>query len=113
SSRRRHTRSKRDWSSDVCSSDLLRMLLRKYLPAEFIDRRKQGFILPLHEWFRADLAEFYKEYLSHDMLKKAGLVEARPVIEAVDGYIRFGNVYSHKLWSLLMLQMWWAEWVAS
>src|SRR5699024_11389646 len=25
SSRRRHTRSKRDWSSDVCSSDLRRM----------------------------------------------------------------------------------------
>src|SRR5207249_9078111 len=25
SSRRRHTRSKRDWSSDVCSSDLIRM----------------------------------------------------------------------------------------
>src|SRR5699024_795694 len=28
SSRRRHTRSKRDWSSDVCSSDLCRRLLR-------------------------------------------------------------------------------------
>src|SRR5207249_9042986 len=27
SSRRRHTRSKRDWSSDVCSSDLERMTL--------------------------------------------------------------------------------------
>src|SRR5207249_6250700 len=26
SSRRRHTRSKRDWSSDVCSSDLSRLL---------------------------------------------------------------------------------------
>src|SRR5699024_11294930 len=26
SSRRRHTRSKRDWSSDVCSSDLTRWL---------------------------------------------------------------------------------------
>src|SRR5699024_11967246 len=26
SSRRRHTRSKRDWSSDVCSSDLLEIL---------------------------------------------------------------------------------------
>src|SRR5207249_7632095 len=26
SSRRRHTRSKRDWSSDVCSSDLAAML---------------------------------------------------------------------------------------
>src|SRR5699024_11326771 len=31
SSRRRHTRSKRDWSSDVCSSDL------GYLAALFID----------------------------------------------------------------------------
>src|SRR6266513_3307001 len=27
SSRRRHTRSKRDWSSDVCASDLLAVLL--------------------------------------------------------------------------------------
>src|SRR5207249_9779913 len=27
SSRRRHTRSKRDWSSDVCSSDLLLLFL--------------------------------------------------------------------------------------
>src|SRR5699024_11954869 len=26
SSRRRHTRSKRDWSSDVCSSDLIKVL---------------------------------------------------------------------------------------
>src|SRR5699024_2756432 len=28
SSRRRHTRSKRDWSSDVCSSDLEKSLMR-------------------------------------------------------------------------------------
>src|SRR5699024_11306521 len=31
SSRRRHTRSKRDWSSDVCSSDLLTALLLFYM----------------------------------------------------------------------------------
>src|SRR5699024_11661196 len=29
SSRRRHTRSKRDWSSDVCSSDLLEVVAGK------------------------------------------------------------------------------------
>src|SRR5699024_11541991 len=29
SSRRRHTRSKRDWSSDVCSSDLVRLWVRR------------------------------------------------------------------------------------
>src|SRR5699024_11990228 len=31
SSRRRHTRSKRDWSSDVCSSDLHLLLSRQVL----------------------------------------------------------------------------------
>src|SRR5207249_8956786 len=33
SSRRRHTRSKRDWSSDVCSSDLI---VLKFLDCVFI-----------------------------------------------------------------------------
>src|SRR5699024_11466622 len=32
SSRRRHTRSKRDWSSDVCSSDLMYYVTREVLP---------------------------------------------------------------------------------
>src|SRR5207249_9235015 len=39
SSRRRHTRSKRDWSSDVCSSDLGVMIYLAYnLYARRIDR---------------------------------------------------------------------------
>src|SRR5699024_12066111 len=41
SSRRRHTISKRDWSSDVCSSDLTgkdnTLRFGKYLPAGFSD----------------------------------------------------------------------------
>src|SRR5690349_23940328 len=39
SSRRRHTRSLRDWSSDVCSSDLYRIIvpfLRGYGPTRFL-----------------------------------------------------------------------------
>src|SRR5699024_12091971 len=36
SSRRRHTRSKRDWSSDVCSSDLMKWTVGKKLSMIFI-----------------------------------------------------------------------------
>src|SRR5699024_11564388 len=36
SSRRRHTRSKRDWSSDVCSSDLT-FFLSRAMPGDPID----------------------------------------------------------------------------
>src|SRR5699024_11289742 len=37
SSRRRHTRSKRDWSSDVCSSDLGH--LAEYIPPDVYDEK--------------------------------------------------------------------------
>src|SRR5437868_10158531 len=36
SSRRRHTRSKRDWSSDVCSSDLMQRMAD-----EIVDKHRQ------------------------------------------------------------------------
>src|SRR5699024_1883479 len=38
SSRRRHTRSKRDWSSDVCSSDLYELLRRQYFACHIVQR---------------------------------------------------------------------------
>src|SRR5699024_11612794 len=46
SSRRRHTRSKRDWSSDVCSSDLSLVPLNKVRNinlGEFIHRDNTGY----------------------------------------------------------------------
>src|SRR5699024_11983500 len=49
SSRRRHTRSKRDWSSDVCSSDLLSIVLfhelGHYGAAKFFKWRIKGIML--------------------------------------------------------------------
>src|SRR5699024_12002484 len=49
SSRRRHTRSKRDWSSDVCSSDLRFMKwyekLSEYFPVEEMKSKRHMDIL--------------------------------------------------------------------
>src|SRR5690606_41007818 len=41
SSRRRHTRFSRDWSSDVCSSDLT-LAMRKWRNLRFMSRRANG-----------------------------------------------------------------------
>src|SRR6266536_3897300 len=42
SSRRRHTRSTRDWSSDVCSSDLQHGLLARVRDVEAVEARRLG-----------------------------------------------------------------------
>src|SRR5699024_11490898 len=46
SSRRRHTRSKRDWSSDVCSSDLDTISLETIEKA-FTENRHRELLLPM------------------------------------------------------------------
>src|SRR5699024_11888840 len=56
SSRRRHTRSKRDWSSDVCSSDLYFNL--------FIERKnKYGFIQFIYD---SCTIYYYSSYFAHN-----------------------------------------------
>src|SRR5207302_2361668 len=51
SSRRRHTRFSRDWSSDVCSSDLLMSSAEIRITAEPIDTARCKFLVsePVHE----------------------------------------------------------------
>src|SRR5207249_7248629 len=55
-SRRRHTRSKRDWSSDVCSSDLL-IETRAYARADREKGRFRSFLLGTLKHFIADVRD--------------------------------------------------------
>src|SRR5699024_11415395 len=58
SSRRRHTRSKRDWSSDVCSSDL--GLDRSYLIQTALSTSAVAADSPLHPNFSQSFGETVK-----------------------------------------------------
>src|SRR5699024_11784011 len=50
SSRRRHTRSKRDWSSDVCSSDLTEELRHNFI--------NTGYMKQMPEDIREDILKY-------------------------------------------------------
>jgi len=43
---------------------ILRDVVRRYLPAATLRKRKQGFSVPLREWFRGSLLEMVCDYLS-------------------------------------------------
>src|SRR2546422_8486554 len=60
SSRRRHTRCSRDWSSDVCSSDLLKLTIARYLTPSGRSIQERG-ITP----------DVWVEQLKADQLKAA------------------------------------------
>src|SRR2546422_6808042 len=62
SSRRRHTRCSRDWSSDVCSSDLKRDLVRRF--AAHVERDRHRVARDYIDGARVHTAERSEEHTS-------------------------------------------------
>src|SRR6185312_4198558 len=73
SSRRRHTRSDRDWSSDVCSSDLVGRLLNNLGGLEFLLGRPEDAVARLKEAFAIALD------LGHDVDSAAAVASLAQV----------------------------------
>src|SRR5438067_7079336 len=84
SSRRRHTRSKRDWSSDVCSSDL-----RRGGPAELQRRVDAGELAPdfgparLHETAGAVILGARRPLIAFNVNLRGTLAAARAIAAVV------------------------------
>jgi len=79
----------------------LRRAFADLLPAEVAARGKTGFGVPLARWFRGDLRE-----LAHDVLLESELF--RPAgVRALLGEHAAGRAdHGHRLWTLLMLELW-------
>ena len=93
---------------------LLKLAARRYFPAEMIDRPKEGFLMPVTQWFQNDLQHYVKETLSPARLSLHGLFEPA----AVDGLIRrlysSGSDYHdvNRVLSLVVFQEWFEMYLA-
>ena len=90
---------------------LLREALRDWLPPEILDRPKQGFSVPVGEWFRRELKD-----LAHDvLLDRCSLARGyfrRDEVDALLGrHLAGTRDESQRLWSLFMLELWHREFV--
>jgi len=90
---------------------LLKQIAHKYLPKEMMDRPKHGFGVPIQEWFKEDLKEYFEKYLSKKALKEHDLFVTDEIIRMKDEYLSGANVTVTKLWFVLMFQMWYSRWM--
>ncbi|MFO0793862.1 MAG: asparagine synthase (glutamine-hydrolyzing) [Candidatus Brocadiaceae bacterium] len=87
------------------SKYILRKILYKYVPKELVDRPKQGFDIPIHEWFKKDLKSLYNEYLNEERIKREGLFNDNEVSRLLSEFFNKG-MNSYKLWLLFIFEMW-------
>ena len=89
------------------SKVLLKTLAQRYLPASIVHRKKQGFTVPVGEWFRGPLRALLWDALEPSRLSRQGLFDA-PAVGALVAEHESGRRNRWKeLWALLVFQLWW------
>jgi asparagine synthase (glutamine-hydrolysing) len=83
---------------------LLRTVSRQLLPAEVIDRPKQGFPVPIARWFRAAGNPFVDVLLDPESLRD-GFLDPTYVRSRVQQFLAGENI-SVELWAMLNLELW-------
>jgi len=84
----------------------LRQILYRHVPAELIERPKQGFAVPLGRWLRGPLREWAESLLNPAMLGRSGLLEPEPFIARWREHCSGRKDWSQSLWAVLMYQAW-------
>ena len=90
---------------------LLKKLLARYLPTELFERPKMGFGVPIDSWLRSGLKPLLLDYLSPEKIKKEGLFDHAFVEDKIKGHLSGDFNHQHRLWSLLMWEMWRERWL--
>jgi asparagine synthase (glutamine-hydrolysing) len=96
---------------DGVNKYLLKQIVHRYIPKELMERPKKPFIAPLMVWFREDLKEQLRYYLSEQCLLMTAVFDPIPIIRLRDEYLEGKKVNYQKLWQVLMFQLWYDRWI--
>jgi asparagine synthase (glutamine-hydrolysing) len=80
------------------------------LPPEIWNRPKQGFSVPIAEWFRGPLREFLWDHLNSPRFLERGFVSPRFMHELLQEHDSGRRNNRAWLWGLLMLELWFRHW---
>jgi asparagine synthase (glutamine-hydrolysing) len=89
---------------------LLRELMNAKLPPSVLSRKKEGFDIPAHRWFRGPLRTLMEETLSRRAVESTGLFRWDAVERVRKAHLARRANYGYPLWGLLILFLWMQEW---
>jgi len=91
------------------SKRILKETFAKDLPPQVLYRGKQGFGVPLSQWFRGPLKSYLREIILSPEALARGYFRPDVVTRYVDDHQSGRRDRSYGLWALLMLELWHQE----
>jgi asparagine synthase (glutamine-hydrolysing) len=76
------------------------------LPEAILERRKQGFGVPIAQWLRGPLRPMLETLLGADRLRRVGLLDPEPIARLVSEHVSHQRDHRKVLWSLLTFELW-------
>jgi asparagine synthase (glutamine-hydrolysing) len=85
---------------------ILKDVASTVLPASVLARRKQGFGVPIGNWFRGRLRDMLRDVLQSATARQRGYFETRFVDRLLREHLMAQRDHTLRLWQLVMFELW-------
>ncbi len=85
---------------------ILKEAAKGVLPREILERRKQGFGVPLSVWFRGDLRSLFSDVLLSATARQRGYFDDAFVERLVREHVSGRRDHTLRLWGLVVFELW-------
>ena len=80
------------------------------LPASVLNRKKTGFDIPTHDWFRGVLQGLLMDTVTPEAVRATGIFDARAIETLIRDHMERRINAGYHLWGLLTLFLWMKRW---
>ena len=94
------------WQPPAETKRILKQLAIRYLPADWMNRRKMGFGLPSNAWSKEAALALARDLLLAPSSQLGGLLNAAAIKGVVEHQARPGCFSVYQIWPLLILELW-------
>ncbi|HJS73862.1 MAG TPA: asparagine synthase C-terminal domain-containing protein, partial [Vicinamibacteria bacterium] len=92
---------------------ILKRAMAGKLPARILNRRKEGFSIPMKNWLRHELQPLMESLLSRERIEARGLFEWSAVERLLSEHAAGGKNHAHQLFPLMVFERWAQEFLAT
>ena len=89
---------------------VLRELMREKLPGSILHRKKTGFDIPAHDWFRGVLKPLLLDTLTERAVKDSQIFRWEGIQAIINKHLERRASFGYHLWGLLILFLWIKQW---
>ena len=92
---------------------VLKNLLYRYVPRELVNRPKQGFGIPINKWLHEKtFMDGFEKYFESEYLEEQGIFSIEGILKFKDAFDKnVGPMVDRVMWTYIVFQMWWEEYM--